>query len=229
MSLTQKKQRILEGVRQRGGLVSDSSKVDLRRQQAWRYWENGFVHSLRRYNSFEEYLAQVPPVPQVSSELLKKFKYWVLIDARVDFRVMCRLLQIEYNYTQRFFEDRYLIKQLRPNLHWILCQDGHGHQDKSAAEWLEFFVANKDEIPLTAREGLFLYAQYPEVISSDHQMELPGSLEVNRPNNCPYLFQAQRRQGAKIINLACLFSGGINSIAFGYGTASRLAMFFDQL
>jgi len=159
---------------------------DPRKAQAKRLWDKGFniigdgvkdpVSGCLRFpvaENFEQYLATIPQIPEALMAADERFPLLILVDARHGITESCKFAGLKYNGDDRTFEDFDPKKVRTSQVYWMHCQDGRKNRGKSVKTCRENFA--KDEIGLTAMEGVALYIQNSKVIKG-HFLDLAGSV-----------------------------------------------------
>lgn len=146
------------------------------------FWK-GFAKDLG-FLSFEEYLATIPQVPDCPESWKNRFKYPVLVDARMSLAKACALLGISCRADDVI--DAYQASETL-DVYWIWCYDGvriHGTKTGGAAT---YFLDNETDVGLSVLEGIAFYAQFPEVLEKyDIRLLGAGSAGchcIPNPNN----------------------------------------------
>lgn len=134
-----------------------------------RLWDKGFGVELD-YENFEEYLEDIPPVPEQLLAHDEKFPELVLVDARVSAETAAQLLGVSI----KAGADRTTLPSLQilsDTAYWMRCRISRSNDPSEAS--------------LSVLEGLMLYALHPEtldnyfldLVSSPHE-DRPGSIAV---------------------------------------------------
>ncbi|MCI0479724.1 hypothetical protein L0Y59_04215 [Candidatus Uhrbacteria bacterium] len=125
------------------------------------------------YRSLSEYRASLPTLRPAPEDVVARFPIPLLVEARIGLVQACRLAGLLYDG-----DDRTLVPQGKrvsrsPSAYWIRVQDGRQNRGRSARECRKRF--GRDEIGLTAIEGVALYVQHPDILDRFF-VDLPGSV-----------------------------------------------------
>ena len=160
-----------------------SAPDDPRVVQAEVLWAKGIVPESGM--SFDRYLETIPPIPEELKPHDERFPRLILVDARLGIVKTCELLVIDYDGSDKTFEDFDPAQARVETVYWIRCQDGKRYCDKTPRDCREEFVA--DEIGLVVHEGLALFAQDPDIFLS-WATDIPGSVTRNERTYSAYLY-----------------------------------------
>lgn len=151
--------------------LTEKERQELRSAAAFKLYDAGWGRELG-FNSFEDYLGTIPPVPDFPAGWRGRFDRTVLVDARLPLKKMCGLLEIEFLGDEDTWVD-YVPEKTKHDVYWIRCQDGRKNHGRNVRDCRKAFAAY--EVGLTAIEGIALFAQDRSVLD-DHFPELPGSV-----------------------------------------------------
>jgi hypothetical protein len=150
----------------------------IRTAQAKRYWELKVGREIG-YKRFEDYFASIPEVPEELHADDASFPLLVLIETRISLKRICEFDNIAFNGDDKTFvaHDRRHAEFKQPT--WIRIQDGRKNRNRAVSECRKTFT--KQELGLTALQGVCVYLQHPTVVSEytkdgAHVMDLSGSV-----------------------------------------------------
>lgn len=135
---------------------------------------------------FAVYLDTIPEPFKQPEAWKRRFEQLVLVDERIPLTVACRLAVLEFNGNDTTFVP-FDSKRLVPDpVRWMWANVGYENQGRMVRDCRRSFMKKKDEIGLTAFEGVSLYIQDPFVING-HFMDLPSSVHAGSRGGCAYL------------------------------------------
>ena len=150
--------------------------------QAKRLWDLGIGQELG-FPNFEKYLATIPRIPSQLVLPDREFPLCVLVEPRLPLKMLCALGNVDFDGDDNTFVPWYPPPSLDPRNqpwpYWIRMQDGRKNRNRSVVDCRHDFA--KNELGLTAFEGVSAYIQHPEVVTdltqcNGHAMDLPGSV-----------------------------------------------------
>lgn len=176
---------------------------DIRMDQAHKHWECGLWNIPTRtdFRTFRNYLESIP---EIDAELLKddpEFPLIVLVEPRLGLKLLCDIARpglsgIAFDGDDMTFDayDKRHAEFTKPT--WIRVQDGRKNHNRSDRDCRASF--GKNELGLTALQGVCTYIQYPQVVGKagkddTHVMRLPGSDHSVYHGNAPHLFVSDGR------------------------------------
>jgi hypothetical protein len=145
--------------------------------QAKRYFEMGIGREIG-ITHFEKYLETIPKPPPQLRLLDKNFPLLILVEPRLGLKMLCSCGNVDFDGDDDTFIRCDLVKPF-----WIRMQDGRKNRNRSVDDCRRDFA--KNELGLTALEGVSAYIQYPEVVSDStrrdgHAMDMPGSVRCEQ-------------------------------------------------
>jgi len=159
-----------------GGVAGKSN--DLRVIETKRFWDLGVGQELG-FPSFEKYLATTLRIPPQVHLYDGSFTFLILVEPRLPLKMLCALGNVDFAGDDNTFQpwDARCMRLRRP--YWIRMQDGRKNQNRTVEDCRRDFA--KDELGLTALEGVSAYIHHPEVVTDltqrdGHAMDLPGSV-----------------------------------------------------
>lgn len=157
-----------------GGVAGKTD--DVRIVQAKRFWDLGIGRALGK-DDFEAYLATIPEIPTELVQDDADYPLLVLVEPRLGLKRLCDLGSVEFSGDdKRFIEHDARHRELMEPT-WICAQDGRKNRNRAVRDCRASFA--KDELGLTALQGVCTYLQHPESVSdtdreSGHIMDLSG-------------------------------------------------------
>ena len=167
---------------------------DPRAIQTEKLWERGFGES---FDSFEDYLATIPKIPKKLKADDERFPLLVLVDTRLGVTKSFKLAGLNYTADDQACREDVIgglnydpddeicrenvieAKKARTEqVYWMRCHDGRKSRKKMRSI--------RNELDLTAKEGIAIYIQNPKVIEG-HHLHFIGSYFHNEPGFEPYL------------------------------------------
>lgn len=157
-----------------GGVAGKSN--DLREIQAKRLWDLGVGHELD-FPSFEKYLATIPKIPPTVHLYDGLFIFLILVEPRLPLKMICALANVDFGGGDKTTFINMQRDEVSP--YWIRVQNGCKNRNRSVEDCRRNFT--RDELGLTALEGVAAYVHHPEVVADltqrdGHAMYLPGSM-----------------------------------------------------
>lgn len=166
-----------------GGVAGKSD--DPRVVQAKRFWDIGVGRELGKM-SFEEYLKDIPEIPEELAKADKEFPILVLVEPRVGLKRLCDLGGITFDGDDQTFvaNDEKQAEFAKPT--WIRIQDGRKNRNKTVDACRSGF--HEAERGLTALQGVSAYLQHKNIVQeNEHVMDLPGSVRREHRDGAAYL------------------------------------------
>jgi hypothetical protein len=146
-----------------------SVMINLQSVHARMLWNRGWCSE--QFDSFEQYLRSIPPVPQIDIQMSKYFSGLVLVDTRVQIGKACRLLGIDFQGSDVVFSS-YGEMMRAPSVYWLWAQTGLNNRGRSGFEIRQRLFSH--ERGLTAFEGVCLFAMHSSVLKR-HAIDLIDS------------------------------------------------------
>lgn len=172
-----------------GGVAGKSD--DIRVIQAKRLWDLGVGRELGLPN-FNAYLATIPEIPAELVQDGPDYPHLVLVETRVGLKRLCYLGSIDFSGDDQTFIEHDERHREFAEPTWIRVQDGRKNRNRAVRDCRNSFV--KDELGLTALQGVCSYLQYPNAVvdtsrsdRSPHVMDLSGSVQYDCSFHAAYL------------------------------------------
>ncbi|MBU2613702.1 hypothetical protein KJ925_04595 [Patescibacteria group bacterium] len=152
-------------------------------RQGQKLWARGFGRALG-YPTLNAYRESLPMPKTPPRRISKRFPIPLLVEARVGLIDTCRLAGLLYDGSEETFVAYDKRRKTITSPYWIRLQDGRMHRGRSARECRKRFA--RDEVGLTAFEGVALYLQDPTVVERFF-VDLPGSVHRRNPDSEAFL------------------------------------------